>query len=677
MNQTHSFSESAIPQTSEATEDIDEQRHAAWLLSPYSAPEWRITDSNDPNHTADISFAYRLADGNLLTECHQLYATVKEYAWWMRDPRFTKIDDAVTHAALVRNLMHIVHALTLRGIYCFKHLVPFDIVQLIEECRYGTDAVLHASERIEKHLEGLKASGLPLPKYTSPKGHTSNYVWVEKLLADSHLPEGTARCLPRVTWLIARAAKASGLDMKSFQAGNLPPFRNQTSPVLGRWLDPLESLWTMRRHMNAESITFKPFPLGAAKVAAIKGIAAERTPIPPPKLALHLVEQAARRVLERSNTGTRATALPWPEIVKTATACWIILATFTARRDREIDELTEDCLAGDDAGGWWLHIYVEKTLQRKEWIPIPRIAAQAVRLLLSISNNARKESGRSLIFLAMKEGGSTVQLDVGQHLDEFAAAAGVPLHQPRGGLPQAWHWTPHQMRRLFATLYFYRHDGATIEVLSHQLRHFSMEMTRRYVTLDAEAAAIWQDTEMSYRSNFARSIAAGERAVGGPMGERLKKVAARIIGQFRRKMQVVSPDRAGASLFMFMERERLVLTPKPWVTCSCPLSNDAARKAVCRQEDPNLVKAKGPDFSNAGPLTCHKCPFAIVEGSRTATVCGEVEHLQRALKTSNHKPTLFEDLERLNLIQISNAYEVTYSSARPLEPALADKEASE
>ena len=50
----------------------------------------------------------------------------------------------------------------------------------------------------------------------------------------------------------------------------------------------------MRRHMEAETIPFKPFPQGAAKVAAVKGIPAERTPILSPRLALYLFER--RRV---------------------------------------------------------------------------------------------------------------------------------------------------------------------------------------------------------------------------------------------------------------------------------------------------------------------------------------------------------------------------------------------
>jgi hypothetical protein len=160
------------------------------------------------------------------------------------------------------------------------------------------------------------------------------------------------------------------------------------------------------------------------------------------------------------------------------------------------------------------------------------------------------------------------------------------------------------------------------------------------------------------------------------MGERLKKVAKRIVDLFRRKLQIVTPDRAGASLSMFMERERLVLTPKPWVTCSCPITNDAARKAVCRQGDHDIAKAKGPDFANAGPLTCQECPFAIIEGARTSYVAAEAAHLERAAAANSSKPTLFGELENMNLLEISAALDERYSTAKSIEPAFAAREES-
>jgi hypothetical protein len=120
-----------------------------------------------------------------------------------------------------------------------------------------------------------------------------------------------------------------------------------------------------------------------------------------------------------------------------------------------------------------------------------------------------------------------------------------------------------------------------------------------------------------------------------------------------------------------MQRKGLVLRPKPWVTCSCPATNDAAREALCRQGQFDLSKAEGPDFARAGPLTCQKCPFAIIEGNRTAYVAAEAANLRRTAAVSSAAPTLFRDLEAADLVALSVALDESYSAARPLEPTFA------
>uniref|UniRef100_Q07PN1 Uncharacterized protein n=1 Tax=Rhodopseudomonas palustris (strain BisA53) TaxID=316055 RepID=Q07PN1_RHOP5 len=158
------------------------------------------------------------------------------------------------------------------------------------------------------------------------------------------------------------------------------------------------------------------------------------------------------------------------------------------------------------------------------------------------------------------------------------------------------------------------------------------------------------------------------------MGERLKRAAKLIKEQFHRKVQVVSLDHAASRLSRLMEREGLVLAPKPWVTCSCPHTNDAARRAACRQSDRDLSKAKGADFANAGPLICKDCLFAIIEGARTSYVEAEALHLKRIVAVHSDKPSLVDELERMNLIEVTRVLDECYSTAEPLEPAYALRE---
>ena len=150
-------------QTTPSASSIDERRCAPWLQNAYSEPVWTVVDTRDPKKTATIDFRFRLADGRFLVDANRLCATVKEYAWWLRDPRFSRIDDAFTHASMVRNLMHLAYALTIRNISSFAHLQPYDVEQLVEECRYGADAVLRASERVEAYLQGLAVANVVSP----------------------------------------------------------------------------------------------------------------------------------------------------------------------------------------------------------------------------------------------------------------------------------------------------------------------------------------------------------------------------------------------------------------------------------------------------------------------------------------------------------------------------------
>lgn len=672
-------STSPTPVVTPSPQTIDGRRRAPWLLTDYSADRWTVTDSLDLSRTSDIDFAVTLADGTPLTAANRLCATVKEYAWWVRDPRYSRIDDARTHATMVRNLILLAHALSLRGLRSFAHLQPYDVEQLIEECRYGVDAVLHASERVEAHLAALAQANLAapvpfggLPRYPHANtGKPTRAVYATALVTACNLPPAAVR-MPRVSTLITRAAEANGLH--GFSPGDRPlePLPNITVQALQRWLDPLEQLHAMRHRIEAESIGFKPFPRGAARVAAIKGVGTSRTPIPPPRLALHLLEQAAIWVTDRRDA-VLDPAAELRDVRRLATACWILIAAFTARRDEEIDGLTTGCLEGDEQDGWWLDVYIEKTLQRQERIPVPGLVAAAVNLMTTISEPARRQSGDERLFQWQAPEGRPVWLDVGRHLDDFASAVGVPEHRPRGGSPAPWHWHPHQFRRFFAVLYFHRYDGARIEALSHHLRHFNLEMTRRYVTQDPEMAALWTDVEWGYMGEIARSIAAGERSVAGAMGQRLKKTARHLIDLFRRKLQVASPDRIGASMAIIMQRQGLVITPKPWVTCSCPRTADAAAAAACRRLGGEKPQEVGPDFARAGPTVCPYCPYAIIEGDRRSFVSDEANELDAVARTRPRENTVFGSLEALRVVEVRRA-EARFVDAAPLDQTSAASE---
>ena len=655
---------------------IDGRRQAVWLKSAYSASLWEVADTHDATRTAKINFDFLLADGRSLIEVDGLLSTVKEYAWWLRDARFSRIDDSATHANMVRNLMSISHSLTFKGIWSFAHVQPYDLEILIEECQYGLDAVLHASERLQKHLEVLEVNNrnlkLPyggLPRYIiESSGARTTVIHVEQLLTACNIPL-SASTNPRVATVVSNAAQENGLKTHSRKAAKseVPPFTNITVQALQRWLDPIEQLYSMRRRVEADAIEFRPFPRGAARVAAVKGVGTQRTPTAPPRLVLHLLEHAARWIFDHdrvrlSGPSTRAEAL------RMATACWILLAAFSARRNEEIDDLRSGCLQAHDEENYWLHIYIEKTLQHKEWIPVPLLVARAVETLETMSARARRQSKTDYLFQWLSPDGKIIRYDIGDHLDDFARLVKVPLHQPLDESPREWHWSPHQFRRFFAVLYFYRYEGASVEALAHHLRHFSLDMTRHYITQDPEVAALWTDVQWGYVGHVARTIVSGERSVGGTVGSRLKKTAQRLTDMFRRKLQIASVDRVAAALTLMMERQGLVLTPKPWITCTCPRTRDAAHAAACRSQQALTKDDVGPDFAKAGPPVCARCRFGMAEGDRLDMIDGEERHLLAAVSSDLRGNALIGRFERERLIDLRHVRGSLYEKAAPFTP---------
>lgn len=682
MNIQHTKTLLSIPPS---VSELNDQRRASWLNSAYSDSVWSITSSHGRKSTQTIDFQFTLADGRSLVDTARLYATVKEYAWWLRDPRYSRIDSAGRHKVMVGNLMKFAHALTLRNIKSFSHIQPYEIQVLVEDCCYGTDAVLHAFDRVDAYLNDLQASSEidskpygGLPEYVdSSSGVRTGVVHTTRILSACNLPFAASK-LPRVSARIAQAASLNGLKHPSTSKrvdGEIPMLRNQKIQTIQAWLDPLEQLYAMRRKIKAEAITFKPFPYGSARVAAVKGVECEHTPIPPPTVILHLLEHSARWIFDHKSVRKKPLTVH-NDVLLLTTACWILIAAFTARRAGEIEELCEGCLRGDDDSDWFLNIYIEKTLQRKDWIPVPFLVAKAVETMHSISAEVRQDTESNWLFQWRDPDGKTVMLDVTRKLDDFAATVKVPLHNIKGEEPKPWHWSPHQFRRFFAVLYFYRFEGASIEVLSHHLRHFDLETTKHYITQDAEVAALWTDVEWGYTGHMARSIVAGERSVSGAMGARLKKTTRRLVQAFRQKLQISSVKRLAASLTTLMQRKGLVLTPKPWVTCSCPLTHDAASKAACRRNATLDASSVGPDFASADPTVCCNCRHAIIEGSRKPFIDAEVTHLDAAVLSRAREDTLFGNLERERVASLSHVRDTSYKLAKPVDFTKLDEKKS-
>lgn len=660
----------AVRIASNISSDPVVDRFASWLLSPYSATKWRVRDTYGTKEQT-IDFEMRMPDGRLLTEHARLYATVKEYAFWCRDAAFTAIDDAATHYAHVRALMNVAHALSLRRIRTFDRASVIDIDEIVEAARWGVDTLVAGTSRLIAFLRERIATGAALPRTYG----RIDRKWVARIAG---LPGVSTPCAK----VLAYFARYDGSGGKPF----LPPVTDPTGlsvQALGRYLFPLEQIYQMRRVMRADSLRFRPFPEGASATAKRLGGDTKRTPTPSPPLALTLLARSMSWVAMNGDAITAAAQKlgstdAWITVSDEdgterpiqllhaskllTTACYVVLASFSARRVSELEDLTRDCLRGEP-GGWWLHCPIHKTHHRKELIPIPDVAAKAIACVRALTEG---EDGDRLFRHAYRRGkgqGGIAEADKpASRLNDLAEMLGA-VSDP--STPDVrWNWTSHQFRRFFAILYFHRYGGH-LESLAHHLRHFNLDMTRRYVTGDPEAKAIFMSYEWGYTGELARSIASGARVPRSGMDKHLANLAKRIADNFRKNLQVVTPERVGAALALLMRRQGVVVTPRPWSDCCCPATHSGARRASCRFGVPE--GEVGADLSQASPEVCFGCRWSAMSDGQAWDAA---EALQCEIAESDEpsrRGTMLAMFEERRLVTVHAAYEKLRGAARSAE----------
>lgn len=689
---------------------VDGPRTAPWLKSPYPAPEWDVADSHGGAESVTLSFRMRMPDGRCFTEWSDFYAAVKEYAFLLRDPRYARVDDAEVHVASVRALMAVCHGLALDGFTSFKHANSKVFKRILSRMVQGNDGIWKASERLERWLAnrsrsnapGLKA-GLPLRSKTDGSGYLK-HLDNEKLMQLAGLPSSACK-LPRVAHLCNAASREAGLHHRA-EAGLMPDHVRLSVQALQRILGAIELLYVMRRGINGTSLPERPFS-SASQVAKKHGSSTKPTPIPPAAPTLHLISHAMlwvsnyapplleliRSALEMSDRNrakrhTREAAFaklvnatpsegpegsPWPLAERAVrvesarlscqaavrllfAACFIVVVTFSARRKDAVLALEAADLDGSDEEGWWLRPYIQKTLQRKDWIPVPPIVSRAIDVLRALSEAARTQTETSSLFQWLNPFPTTPEvntnlLEANGSIDEFASWVKTPRWSPKAGQELEWHWTPHQFRKFFAVLYFYRYKGATIEVLAHFLRHFNLEMTKQYLTMDKEAKSIFDSVEWGYKKHVARNIALKGGAALGGMTKRLAK---QLIEHLRSKLRITAAPLEAPEEYILrqMERQRLVITPKAWVDCSCPRTKKAARSANCRNREGADSNELGPDFKHAGPEVCSECPFAIDNGRLEEALAEVAMNAKRTSVDVLTSGTFLHELAKERVVQL-------------------------
>ncbi|MEH6691141.1 MAG: hypothetical protein V7774_08155 [Pseudorhizobium pelagicum] len=637
-------------------------RRRPWLDS-YEAPKWTIRDSAGAgDETETIDFDVRMADGRSLLRHTDLCASAKELVFWMRAGTYTRLDDALRHKQYGDTMVRLCYGLTARGFNSFGSLTTIDIDAICAEAAFGYDGLTASSQRVKKVL-GSFNSWDEVPKDLANDNQFNVAAVREKL----NLPPQWVKS--EVTSEVKTAtARLNGQLLQSVADLKEEPITVQNINLVTMLI---EGLFALRAFIEATTIAFRPFPEGAARRADDLGRLSTRTPVPPPELAMRLLENTTRYLVEHNehvvtsyhdlmrSRGTSSWSRTRSEEVgrnvrSLVVACYVLIAAFTARRSDEMKLLERDCLAGNESDGWWIRVFILKTERQLTWMPIPGIAAQAVRIIGSLSSSPEVDPKGQLFEYADPVTGKMVELSPEDQLNQFTDSIGAREYaNDNKKEPENWHWVTRQFRRLFAVIFFYRYRGK-METLAHHLRHFDSRMTNDYVTMDPEVAKIWDQEVWNHQIEIARDIVTGRTTYSGPMGKRLTLLVKRLREKFSGSVLVVS-EAVGAALVRQLRKGQNVLTPKLWVTCSCPRTRGGCEKAACRKLSGYGEKDVGPDFASAGPGVCPDCPFALIGPENVVYIDEHREALAASAEAmAAGGPTIFAELQAAQLLKVTS-----------------------
>lgn len=256
------------------------------------------------------------------------------------------------------------------------------------------------------------------------------------------------------------------------------------------------------------------------------------------------------------------------------TACGIVIAAFSARRAAEIVGLKIDCIERDDAGKAWLTSFIHKTLQSHGKVPVPEAVVAAVAVLTRLSARARTITGTNYLF-QFNSPGTHVVLGMGRdgvpvfRLSQLTREFGYFVDVPPLSDGSRWSFHPHQFRRFFAVLYVWCYELADWGALAHHLRHFDLEMTRRYVT-DAELGGILHQANRERTSEILAGVASGNVHLAGASGLRLDESLRKLYARLAHRVQIVPERKLQQRVLRFVERTNLDLKALPWGYCASP-----------------------------------------------------------------------------------------------------------
>ena len=608
-----------------------------WLVSVSpDLTRWEFRDVGVPNpKSSRLNLERDLADGSRLTDAQNrdLFETCVEYIQILRlhKPDIT----AENHLQRVRALLAFFYWLSQQGIRTFDALTADHIEVYTRESIFGLEYLVRAPHQLIAYLRGLLARGEHPPtdgsyRYRVDRKEAFRAAGVPRFLSGARL------CGPILAWFEESKFKgdlSGSVEEILSRAGC--ELRLMTVDHLHSGLLPLEELYLWRTQFSSPTFAFNPFSRGSHQTAAAFGRPKGRTKTIPPPVGISMLGHAltwvmvyAPPILTAVSKGTAPAGLQRllsrrgcqinvvssrntpPKFTRTftvdgvimllATACFVVIAVLSARRRSEILDFSPGCCTKDEFGDYWLHTYIAKTLRRYEDIPVPAAVHQAVSIMETLSASARAASeGHSIWRLSRRATGAVSQFEPLKWLDAFASLSDDERIRD-------WHFTPHQFRRFFATLYFWWYDDGDIGSLGHHLRHLDIEMTKRYV-MGMDYGEQFRHAHDEWREALVRQQVSGSRRFGGKAGLRLTRLVRKLHMRFRKDAVVVAREKVVQYVLDLGTRLGVPFRLHVWGTvCACPSLRLFARHAACKG-----AAEIGPNWDNATETQCGSCPFAI------------------------------------------------------------------
>lgn len=305
-------------------------------------------------------------------------------------------------------------------------------------------------------------------------------------------------------------------------------------------------------------------------------------------------------------------------------ACAIVIAAFTARRKMEVltikggEPTNADpvprALYIDGHGEPWIWTYIEKTLQRRDRTPIPPVVVKAIEVLEALTESTRKAAdSRSLFELENLRDEPGPRFRLMKAINLFADFVGTPLLE----CGSKWVFKPHQFRRFFSLLYMYRYrygEAGKMEVLFHQLRHFNMEMTKRYVEEIYESDMLKAHSK-NIVVDLMSEVLRGKRKAFGPGGEAMRGHLDEMLHEVIKDSEILSgrenPVVARKIAERVMVKLDIDMVPLKWGFCyAYKAAEGGGFHGNCTDEN---NKADKPNVARATPKKCLGCPHLYVD----------------------------------------------------------------